>query len=135
MDYYRIRMKLEEELEREFSKISGEMTPSQLCTITNLLSAICYIVKIDGESEGMEEEYNNYGQRGGSGGGNSYNSYARGGGRSNRYGEQYGRRTRSYRDDNKTHVISTLENLMREAPSDKAREALRQAMEVIETME
>lgn len=134
MDYYKIRMKLEEELERETSKVSGEMSPSQLCGIKDLLRAIYYTTMIESVDEGMMEEESDYRQRGGNSGGGG-NSYSRGRSRNSMGQYNASSRPRYYRDDNKGHLVSTLESMMREAPSDKARDALRQAMDIIETME
>ena len=76
MDYNKLRAKLEDELEKEVAKMSGEMSPSGLCVVKDLVCAIkdtATIVAMD-EGEGHEDDSykKSYPTR------NSANSYARG---------------------------------------------------------
>lgn len=125
MDYNKLRTKLEDQLEMEAAKINGEMSSSQLCGIKDLLCAIQYAATIPAMDNSSDYD-NGYSQSG--------NSYARGRSRDSmgRYSERRMGGNRYYRDDGKEHVISKLESLMNEANTDRAREAIRRAIETVE---
>lgn len=136
VDYYELREKLEHELESEVAKIHGEMTSNNFCTIKDLLCAIQYAATIPAMDEASEGEGSGYSQR------MPYgqvpgNSYARGGRMRNARG-QYSGSYRPYypirysRDDGREHMMSQLESMMNEAPTERAREAIRRAMEALE---
>lgn len=126
MDYNKLRAKLEDELEKEVAKMSGEMSPSGLCVVKDLVCVIkdtATIVAMD-EGEGYEDgSYKkSYPTR------NSTNSYTRGTRSRNSMG-QY----RSYNhDDTKDRAISTLESMMNTASTPQSREAIRRAIETLE---
>lgn len=136
VDYYKVREKLEKELETEIEKIHGEMTPSGFCTVKDLLCAIQYastIAKMDESSEaegysqgmGMPYAQNSYAQ--------GRNSYAAGGRQRNTLGQYSGMRMPRYsRDDGMDQMLSTFEMAMGEAKTERSREAIRRAIEALE---
>lgn len=130
VDYYELREKLEHELETEAAKIHGEMTSNNFCAIKDLLCAIQYAATIPAMDEASEGEGSGYSQR------MPYgqvpgNSYARGGRMRNSRG-RYSGMIRYSRDDGREHMMSQLESMMNEAPTERAREAIRRAMEALE---
>lgn len=136
MDYSKLRMKLEDELEKEAAKISGEMSSSLVCGIKDLLCCIKDAATIEAMDESYDEEEGGYSQaRGGQNG--SGNSYARGRRTRNAMGQYSGRMYPMYpvrysRDDGKEHMISKLESMMNEASTERSREAIRRAIEALE---
>lgn len=132
MDYYKLRTKLEDELEKETAKMGGEMSPSGLCVVKDLLCAIQYAATIPAMDGSLETE-NGYSQRASYGvnPGNSYNSYARGAQPRDSMG-RYSGRMRYSRDDAAERMIPKLESMMNMATTERSREAIRQAIEAIE---
>ncbi len=148
-DYKKIRTRLERELETEWDKVNGEMCPSLVCNIKDLLCAIKDAATIEAmdESDFGEDENSEEGGYSSARGRkrNSMGQYSRdNGGKSYRYSGTYpyypmsGRRhippmMRYYsRDDGRAEMIAMLHSKLNMEDDPETREAFEHVIRTLE---